>query len=150
MKLRLTKCLLGQSSHFAAPSTTAHPAAIIEISPLLPHATGLFCSSSITVSFISVCYLDYSKYIFETHHSYGKSETKKRWLLLCLSIVTLCWIIKSLQNTTQYTTIITISTVQFIEDIIPSKEPEALEMPVASAVACNSRILLSVIYISYC
>lgn len=146
MKLKLTKCLLGQSSHFAATSTTTHPAAIIEISPLLPHATELFCSSSITVSFISVCYLDYSKYIFETHHSYGMSETKKRWLLLCLSIVTLCRIIKWLQNTTQYTIKITIST----QDIIPSKEPEALEMPVASAVAYNSCILLSVIYLSYC
>jgi hypothetical protein len=72
------------------------------------------------------------------------SETKKRRLLLWISIVTLCRITKSLQNTTQYTIKITISSVQFIADIIHSKEPGA------SAVAYNSCLLLSVIYLSHC
>jgi hypothetical protein len=52
-------------------------------------------------------------------------------LLLWLNIVTLCRIIKSLQNTTPYAIKITISTVQVTADETPSKEPEALEMPVA-------------------
>jgi len=78
------------------------------------------------------------------------SKTKNKWLLLWLNTVTLCRITKSLQNTTPYTITITISTVQVISDKIPSKETEALEIPVASAVPYNSCILLSAIYLSYC